>query len=130
MQNTDSVALAQARTLAAFLARSLQAELIETHLSWVLLVGSSAWKIKKPVHFSFVDATALATRQHFCEEELRLNRRLAPSLYLGVVPITGTPEAPVPTTATRFPVKSRLAPRLLLGSRGQRPVWYHGPSKV
>ena len=119
MQNTDSVALAQARTLAAFLARSLQAELIETHLSWVLLVGSSAWKIKKPVHFSFVDATALATRQHFCEEELRLNRRLAPSLYLGVVPITGTPEAPVlngPGQPLEYAVQMRRFPQQALFS--------------
>ncbi len=95
MKNTDSIALAQARTLAASLARALGAELIETHLSWVLLHGKHAWKIKKPVYFAFIDTTALPTRQHFCEEELRLNRRLAPSLYLGVVPITGTPEAPV-----------------------------------
>lgn len=95
MPTADSTELRQARTLVAALARSLQAELIETHLSWVLLHGKHAWKIKKPVRLPFVDATALATRQHFCEEELRLNRRLAPSLYISVVPITGTPEAPV-----------------------------------
>lgn len=115
-----SAELSQAATLAAALARALQAELLETHLSWVLLAGSSAWKIKKPVHFSFVDATALATRQHFCEEELRLNRRLAPSLYLGVVPITGTPEAPVlngPGQPLEYAVQMRRFPQEALFSR-------------
>ena len=92
--DSNSTELIQARILVAALARALQAELIETHLSWVLLAGQHAWKIKKPVRLPFIDATALSARQHFCEEELRLNRRLAPSLYLGVVPITGTPEAP------------------------------------
>jgi hypothetical protein len=120
MQTADSAELRQARTLVAALARTLQAELLETHLSWVLLVGSSAWKIKKPVHFSFVDATALATRQHFCEEELRLNRRLAPSIYLGVVPITGTPEAPVldgPSQPLEYAVQMRRFPQEALFSR-------------
>lgn len=120
MKNTDSVALAQARTLVAALAHSLQAELIETHLSWVLLAGSSAWKIKKPVRLPFVDYTALPARQHFCEEELRLNRRLAPSLYLSVVPITGTPEAPVlngPGQPLEYAVQMRRFPQEALFSR-------------
>ena len=68
--------------------------MMETHISWVLLVGPSAYKAKKPVRFSFVDFSALASRKHFCEEEVRLNRRLANNLYLGVVSVCGTPAAP------------------------------------
>jgi aminoglycoside phosphotransferase family enzyme len=58
----------------------LQFEVIETHISWVLLTGPYAYKIKKPVNFGFLDFSTLAKRKHFCEEELRLNRRLAPTL--------------------------------------------------
>jgi aminoglycoside phosphotransferase family enzyme/predicted kinase len=68
--------------------------LIETHISWVLLTGRFAYKVKKPVDLGFVDYTTLERRRHFCEEEVRLNRRLAPDVYLGVVPITGDPAHP------------------------------------
>jgi aminoglycoside phosphotransferase family enzyme/predicted kinase len=71
-----------------------EVRLIETHVSWVILAGERAYKLKKPVNFGFLDYSTLARRQFFCEEELRLNRRLAPDLYLAVVPVTGTPEAP------------------------------------
>lgn len=69
-------------------------ELIETHASWVLLAGAFAYKIKKPVDFGFLDFSTLDKRRHFCREELRLNRRTAPDLYLEVVAIGGEPEAP------------------------------------
>ncbi len=69
-------------------------ELVETHISWVLLTGFRAYKIKKPVNLGFVDFTSLERRRFYCEEELRLNRRLAPDLYLKVVPITGSMEHP------------------------------------
>jgi aminoglycoside phosphotransferase family enzyme/predicted kinase len=69
-------------------------EVIETHISWVLLTGSYAYKLKKPVDFGFVNFTTLERRKFFCEEELRLNQRLAPAWYLGVVTITGTIERP------------------------------------
>ncbi len=69
-------------------------ELIETHASWILLAGDTALKIKKPVDFGFLDFSTLQRRRHFCEEEIRLNRRSAPMLYRDVVAITGTPEAP------------------------------------
>ena len=88
------------RTLIDALRQRLQAEtgqpvsLVETHISWVLLTERLAYKLKKPVHLPFVDFSTLALRKHFCEEELRLNRRLAPSLYLGVVPVCGTERAP------------------------------------
>lgn len=63
---------------------------IETHISWVILTGIFAYKIKKPVNLGFVDFSTLEKRQYFCAEELRLNRRFAPDLYLEVVPITGS----------------------------------------
>lgn len=69
-------------------------ELVETHISWVLLAGDYAYKIKKPVRFAFVDFSTLELRKQFCDEELRLNRRLAPEIYLDVVPIGGTRSDP------------------------------------
>lgn len=71
-----------------------QFELIETHISWVLLTGDFVYKIKKPVNFGFLDYSTLERRAHFCKEEVRLNRRLAPELYLGVVPVYGSAESP------------------------------------
>jgi aminoglycoside phosphotransferase family enzyme/predicted kinase len=62
--------------------------LIETHISWVLLTGEYAYKIKKPVDFGFLDFSTLQRRRHFCQEELRLNRRFAEMLYVDVVAIT------------------------------------------
>jgi aminoglycoside phosphotransferase family enzyme/predicted kinase len=70
-------------------------EVLETHISWVILTGDYAYKIKKALDLGFLDFTTLARREHFCREEVRLNRRLAPDLYLDVVPITGDAEAPV-----------------------------------
>lgn len=60
----------------------------QTHISVVFLAGSFAYKIKKPVKLSFVDFSTLELRRHYCDEEVRLNRRLAPNVYLGVVPVT------------------------------------------
>jgi aminoglycoside phosphotransferase family enzyme/predicted kinase len=65
----------------------------QTHISVVFLAGAYAYKIKKPVSFGFVDYSALEKRRHFCYEEVRLNRRLAPEVYLGVVPIAGADAA-------------------------------------
>ncbi|TVP55196.1 MAG: hypothetical protein EA349_09880 [Halomonadaceae bacterium] len=69
-------------------------QLLETHISWVLLTGSYAYKIKKPMDFGFLDFSTLERRKNFCGAEVRLNQRLAPELYLDVIPITGSPEAP------------------------------------
>jgi aminoglycoside phosphotransferase family enzyme len=71
-----------------------QIRLLETHISWVILTGEYAYKLKKPVNLGFLDFSTLERRQLYCQEEIRLNRRLAPEAYLGVVPITGTAEAP------------------------------------
>jgi hypothetical protein len=67
---------------------------IETHISWVILTGAFAYKIKKPVRLQFVDFSTVAKRRLACQEELRLNRRLAPEIYLEVVPITGSAAQP------------------------------------
>jgi len=69
-------------------------ELLETHISWVLLTGEYAYKLKKPLDLGFLDFSTLAARAAACAEELRLNRRTAPQLYLEVVPITGTAAEP------------------------------------
>jgi aminoglycoside phosphotransferase family enzyme/predicted kinase len=66
----------------------------ETHVSWVVLTGDWAYKIKKPVRLEFLDFSTLALRKHYCDEELRLNLRLAPSLYDRVVSIGGTARRP------------------------------------
>ncbi|MCW8918701.1 MAG: AAA family ATPase [Gammaproteobacteria bacterium] len=69
-------------------------ELVETHISWVLLTGHYAYKVKKGVDFGFLDYSTLEKRRLQCALELRLNRRTAPQLYLEVVPIGGSAEAP------------------------------------
>ncbi|HEX6364436.1 MAG TPA: aminoglycoside phosphotransferase, partial [Albitalea sp.] len=67
---------------------------IETHISWVFLCGPLAIKLKKPVRLGFLDFGSVEARRVACEEELRLNRRLAPGLYIDVVAVRGTPDAP------------------------------------
>lgn len=99
--------------------------LVETHISWVLLTGPYAYKIKKPVNLGFLDFSSLEKRRFYCEEELRLNRRLAPSLYLEVVAITGSPESPVLSGSgeaieyavkmVQFPEEARLDRMLVRG---------------
>jgi hypothetical protein len=75
-------------------------ELVETHGAWVLLAGAFAYKIKKPVRFPFMDFSTLALRRQACETEIRVNRRFqqvdrpATQLYLGVLPLVGTPQQP------------------------------------
>ena len=85
-------------------------DLCETHAAWVLMSDTTAYKIKKPVDFGFLDYSSLEKRRFYCEEELRLNQRLAPGIYRDVVPITGTPQAPVfggSGTALEYAVRMR-----------------------
>ena len=70
-------------------------KVLETHISWVILTGPYAYKIKKPVNYGFLDFSSLKKRKYFCEQELHLNRRLAPSLYLDIVSISGSLTEPV-----------------------------------
>jgi len=116
----------QARLLAALMRPAVfgpgcrQVERLETHISCVLLTGCYAYKIKKAVAFEFLDFTTLEARRRFCEEELRLNRRLAPALYLDVVPITGSSDAPRiggEGAALEYAVKMREFPQEALASR-------------
>lgn len=79
------------RTLAATYP---EVRVLHTHLSTLLLAGDAAWKLKKPLALGFADFSTGALRRHFCEEELRINRRTAPALYRGVVPVLGPLEAP------------------------------------
>lgn len=64
---------------------------IETHISWVILAGDYAYKIKKPVNFGFLDFSTLEKRRDACKEELRINRRTAPHVYEGLVSISDIP---------------------------------------
>ena len=72
-----------------------QVEVVETHISWVLLTGQYAYKIKKPIKLDFLDFSTLLLRRHLCAEELRLNKHFAPQLYIDVVAITGAEDHPV-----------------------------------
>jgi uncharacterized protein len=67
--------------------RPARVSVVETHISWLFFVGRFVYKVKKPVNFGFLDFTSLEQRRFFCLEELRLNRRLSPDVYLGVVAI-------------------------------------------
>ncbi|WP_454908538.1 bifunctional aminoglycoside phosphotransferase/ATP-binding protein [Variovorax gossypii] len=108
--------------------------LVETHISWVLLTATLAFKLKKPVRLPFLDFGSVEARKHFCEEELRLNRRFAPSLYIDVAPVCGTHTSPriggdgTPidhvVRMRRFP-ESSLLRNLLMAERFQ-PEWLDG----
>jgi len=88
--------------------------LVQTHISYVLLAGAYAYKIKKPLNLGFLDYSTIEQRRRMCEEEVRLNRRLCPEAYLGVVAVTSyggglrivnTAESPV-----EYAVKMRRMP--------------------
>lgn len=90
-----------------------QVQLIETHISWVLLTGEVAYKIKKPVDLGFLDFSTLALRRQACADEVRLNRRLAAEIYLDVAAITGSSAAPRINgqgSAIEYAVKMRQFP--------------------
>lgn len=92
-------------------------DLLETHISYVLLTGQHAYKIKKAVKLDFLDFGSLERRLHYCREELRLNQRYAPHLYLGVVSIGGSTDAPQMESAgpaIEYAVKMREFPQKFL----------------
>ncbi len=95
------------------LAKRLGAKIIQTHTSWVLLLPEVVYKIKKPVNFGFLDYTTLEKRKEMCEKEVKLNRRLCPWIYLGVVPISevnGRWEIEDPRNIVEYAVKMRRIP--------------------
>ncbi|MBW2658370.1 MAG: AAA family ATPase [Deltaproteobacteria bacterium] len=105
-------------------------EVIETHISWVLLTGQYVYKIKKPVNFGFLDFSTLEKRHFYCREELRLNRRMAPGLYLDVVAICGSRERPEltgPGPAIEYAVKMRQFPQ---SAQFDRLLASHGLDKM
>ncbi|MEO8598375.1 MAG: AAA family ATPase [bacterium] len=108
MTNKQPAALQQQLQLIGALQRQ-QMELIETHISWILLNGDTAYKIKKALDLGFLDFSTLAARKFYCAEEIRLNRRLAPDIYLDAIPIGGSFEAPQPgcLPAIEYAVKMR-----------------------
>ena len=67
--------------------RPTTVRLITTHISWVFVTDHHVWKLKRPVDYGFLDYSTVERRRHFCQEELRVNRRLAPDVYLDVVPV-------------------------------------------
>jgi len=92
----DTAAVARLRVLVGNLpqAAAADAAIVETHISLLLLAGGDAWKFKKPVRLPFADFSAAAERKRLCHAEVALNRHLAPTLYRGVVAVTGSPERP------------------------------------
>lgn len=90
MTDSSLPALIQQMLQPEFYPHSVQPpiQLIQTHVSYVLLTGELAYKVKKPVDFGFLNYASLEKRHHFCNEELRLNKRGAAELYLEVLPIT------------------------------------------
>ena len=102
MQKVESTGYAAQADLIAALRENLRTtlnvkkvQLIETHISWLLLAGKYAYKIKKAVNLGFLDFSSLTLRQHYCAEEIRLNRRFAPSIYLDVVEVGGSAAHPM-----------------------------------
>ena len=92
----------------------------ETHVSWVILAGDYAFKIKKPLKTDFLDYSTLERREHFCHEEIRLDRRYTGDLYLGVVPISrigGRARIDASGSPIEYAVKMRRFPDAALLSR-------------
>lgn len=89
-------------------------ERIETHMSWVFLTDAHAYKLKKPVRYAYLDFATLEARRRACEEELRLNRLLAPDVYLGVVALRRAPDGRLalegPGVTVEWLIKMRRLP--------------------
>lgn len=116
----------------AYPAPVTRVDVCQTHISVVFLAGEAVYKIKKPVRFSFLDFSTLALRRRYCDAEVRLNRRLAPEVYLGVVPVTqegsglrfeGT-GVPVEWAVKmrRLPEEASFAHRIVRGEIGEPQV--------
>ncbi len=102
-------------------------EVVETHMSWVFLTERHAYKLKKPVHFDSLDFSTVELRRRDCEEEVRLNRRLAPEVYLGTLPLVADPSGALALARTgevvdwlvwmrRLPAERMLDARILSGA--------------
>lgn len=127
---TPSAALRQQLRLIDALQRQ-RMELIETHISWILLDDNFAYKIKKALDLGFLDFSTLASREFYCTEEIRLNRRLAAEIYLHVIPIGGHVDAPLPGSLPaleyavkmrRFAASDQMDARLVAGQLGPEHI--------
>lgn len=92
-------------------------ERIETHMSWVFLAGAQVLKLKKPVRFPFLDFSTLEAREFYCREELRLNSRLAPGVYLGLLALQVGADGPMLVPAERVPDAGQTVDWLVLMRR-------------
>ncbi|KYH42809.1 MAG: kinase [Candidatus Bathyarchaeota archaeon B63] len=95
-------------------------KMLQTHISYIILTGKYAYKIKKPVDFGFLDFTTLEKRRFYCEEEVRLNRRLCGDMYVGVLPVTisdGSVKIGGSGRTVEYTVKMRELPQEALMSR-------------
>ena len=90
----------------AYASRPPSVELKETHMSWLFLTDRYVWKLKKPVRYDYLDFSTVEARKADCELEVKLNRRLAPDVYLGVVSLVSDPHG-----------------RMQLGGEGQVVDW-------
>lgn len=108
--NSSSLLIQSLQNPALFPHKVEYFKVIETHISWVLLTGHYAYKIKKPLNLGFLDFSSLEKRGYYCLEELRLNSRLAPDIYLDMVTISGTEQQPILNnsgTVIEYAVKMR-----------------------
>ena len=80
--------VAKLKQIATYSDNPSSVDVVETHMSWVFLTDRHAYKLKKPVRYDFLDYSTLQARRHNCDNELRLNRRLAPDVYISVVALT------------------------------------------
>jgi len=94
------------------------ARVAETHISWLLLIGDRAYKLKKPVAFEFLDFSTREAREAACRREVELNRRLAPDVYLGVADVNGPDAKPCDHVVVmrRMPEAQRLSALVLRGA--------------
>lgn len=134
MTTDDSAELVEAlSSLAAYERPTGRVELRQTHISWLFFLDDRVYKVKKPVDLGFLDFSTLGRRKQACDDEVRLNRRLAGDVYLGVVPITRGPESRLRVGGSgealewavemiRLPEEGMLAQRLERGVIDNEPM--------
>ena len=108
-----SALVAALRQPSAYPHRVSEVGFSQTHISLIFFAGDRVYKVKKPVDLGFLDYTTLEARRHFCEEEVRLNRQLAPGVYLGVVPITRERDGSLRIGGDAMPVEYAVEMELL-----------------
>jgi aminoglycoside phosphotransferase family enzyme/predicted kinase len=110
----------------SYASRPRSVKKIETHISWVFLTDRHVYKLKKPVKYDFLDYSSVSLRHEACLNEMRLNRRLAPDVYLGVLPITRTPRGAVQLNGWGEPIDWVVKMRRLPDSRSLESLIVRG----